>query len=132
MASTQSTDSRPLSPHVSIWRWHATMAASIAHRVSGSALYFGSALIAALIVSVAMGPDAFAMMMDLVLSIPGRVVLFGFTAALAYHFANGIRHLIWDGPGAGFSPGAASFVSIFNFLFAIVATIGIWAFAYYG
>jgi len=108
------------------------MAASIAHRVSGCALYFGSALIAALIISVAIGPEAYAAVMELLLSIPGRIVLFGFTAALSYHLANGIRHLIWDGPGAGFSPGAASAVSVFNFLFAIAATFGIWAFAYFG
>lgn len=132
MASTQSTDTRPLSPHVSVWRWHATMAASIAHRVSGCALYFGSALIAALIISVAMGPEAYAFMMGIVMSVFGRLVLFGFTGALTYHFANGIRHLIWDGPGIGFSPRLASLVSIFNFVFAIVATVGIWAFAYYG
>lgn len=132
MASSNTTDQRPLSPHVSVWRWHATMAASIAHRVSGCALYFGSALIAALIISVAMGAEAYESMMAIVLSFPGRLVLFGFTAALAYHFANGLRHLIWDGPGTGFAPRTASMVSIFNFAFAIVATLGIWAFAYYG
>ncbi len=131
MASTPDTGQRPLSPHVSIWRWHATMAASIAHRVSGVALYIGSALIAALIISIAMGPDAYETVLGLVLSIPGRIVLLGFTGALSYHFANGIRHLIWDGPGTGFSPGVASMVSIFNFLFATLATLGIWALAYY-
>ena len=132
MAATKSTDNRPLSPHVQIWRWHATMAASIAHRVSGCALYFGSALIAALIISLAMGPEAFDTMMGLVMSIPGRIVLLGFTGALTYHFANGIRHLIWDGPGAGFAPKTASWVSIFNFGFATGATLAIWALAYYG
>lgn len=108
------------------------MAASIAHRVSGCALYFGSALIAALIISLAAGPEAYAATMDVVLSIPGRIVLLGFTGALMYHFANGIRHLIWDGPGTGFSPKVASAVSVFNFLFAIAATVGIWALAYFG
>ena len=108
------------------------MAASIAHRVSGSALYFGSALIAAIIISLAMGQEAYNTVMGLALSIPGRLVLFGFTAALSYHFANGIRHLVWDGPGTGFSPKVASAVSVFKFLFAIAATFGIWALAYYG
>ena len=132
MASTNSSDTRPLSPHVQIWRWHATMAASIAHRVSGAALYFGSALIAALIISLASGPEAYAAMMDLVLSIPGRIVLLGFTGALAYHFLNGLRHLIWDGPGVGFSPKVASMISVLNFLLAIAVTLGIWALAYFG
>lgn len=132
MASSSSSDTRPLSPHVQIWRWHATMAASIAHRVSGCVIYFGSALIAAIIISLATGPEAYAFVMDLVLSIPGRLVLFGFTAALTYHFFNGLRHLIWDGPGAGFSPKVASTVSILNFILAIAATFGIWALAYFG
>ena len=108
------------------------MAASIAHRVSGIALYVGSALIAALIISLAIGPDAYATMMDLVLSIPGRIVLLGFTGALSYHFLNGVRHLVWDGPGVGFSPKVASAVSVFNFLLATAITFGIWALAYFG
>lgn len=132
MAAPQLPDSRPLSPHVSIWRWHATMAASIAHRISGIALYVGSALIAALIIAAASGPATYTSVMDVALSIPGKIVLLGFTGALTYHFANGIRHLVWDGPGAGFSPGAASLVSVFNFAVATAATIGIWAFGYYG
>lgn len=131
MATTQSTDSRPLSPHVSIWRWHATMAASIAHRVSGSVLYFGTALIAALIISAAAGPAAYEAVMGHILSIYGRAILFGFTVALTFHAVNGIRHLLWDGPGIGFSPGMASMVSVLNFLFAILAAVGIWSFAYF-
>lgn len=131
MASSQSTDPRPLSPHISVWRWHATMAASIAHRVSGVALYVGSALIAAWVIAAAMGPEAYEAVMGLMLSLLGRIILLGFTAALMYHLANGVRHLIWDGPGVGFSPGVASAVSLFNFLFAILATLGVWSFAYF-
>ena len=33
---------RPLSPHLQIYRWSWTMAMSIAHRVTGVALYGGS------------------------------------------------------------------------------------------
>ena len=33
--------SRPLSPHLSIYRWRITMAMSIFHRVTGAGLYFG-------------------------------------------------------------------------------------------
>lgn len=136
MASTPDTGQhagqRPLSPHVSIWRWHATMAASIAHRVSGVALYGASVIIAALIVAAASGPDAYQTALGLALSIPGRLVLFGATLAAGYHLANGIRHLIWDGPGFGFSPKTASLVSIFNFGFAIGFSLALWYVAYYG
>ncbi|MEO0883539.1 MAG: succinate dehydrogenase, cytochrome b556 subunit [Pseudomonadota bacterium] len=131
MATSQGVDTKPLSPHVQIWKWHWTMAASISHRVSGCALYVGTVLLAAWIISAATGPEAYALVEAFMLSWFGRLVLFGFTAAVTYHFANGIRHLIWDGPGLAFSPGAASFVSFLNFLFAIAVTIGIWLFAYY-
>ena len=30
---------RPISPSVTVWRWHITMAASIMHRVTGVGLY---------------------------------------------------------------------------------------------
>ena len=131
MAAQHNADSRPLSPHIQIWKWHATMAASISHRVSGSALYVGTFLLAAWIIAAATGPEAYAHVESFMLSWFGRLILFGFTAAITYHFANGIRHLIWDGPGTGFSPGAASGVSVFNFVFAILATIGIWSLAYF-
>lgn len=132
MASSQSTDPRPLSPHVSIWRWHWTMAASIAHRVSGVALYFSSVIVAALVIAAANGPETYEFVLGLALSIPGRLILFGATAATGYHLANGIRHLVWDGPGIGFSPRVASMVSIFNFGFAIGFALAIWYIAYYG
>ncbi len=125
------TAPRPLSPHVQVWKWHWTMAASISHRISGCALYAGTALVAAWVVSAAMGPDAYAATASLLLSWPGRLVLFGFTAALCFHFANGIRHLVWDGPGVGFAPRTASAVSVFNFVFATLAALGIWSFAYF-
>ncbi|MEL7128858.1 MAG: succinate dehydrogenase, cytochrome b556 subunit [Pseudomonadota bacterium] len=131
MASQQNADPRPLSPHLQQWKWHWTMAASISHRVSGCVLYVGTVLIAAWAISAAMGPEAYATVEGLLLSWFGQLALFGFTAAISYHFANGIRHLIWDGPGAGFAPGTASAVSVFNFAFAILATVGIWSLVYF-
>ncbi|MEL6322872.1 MAG: succinate dehydrogenase, cytochrome b556 subunit [Pseudomonadota bacterium] len=131
MALQQQADNRPLSPHIMQWKWHWTMAASISHRVSGVALYVGTVLIAAWAISAAMGPEAYATVEGFLMSWFGRLCLFGFTAAVTYHFANGIRHLVWDGPGAGFSPKAASAVSVFNFVFAILTTTAIWIAAYF-
>jgi succinate dehydrogenase / fumarate reductase, cytochrome b subunit len=116
-------DSRPLSPHVSLWRWHLTMAASIAHRVSGMALYFGSFLIALWLAALAANPEVFALMQGVMNSWFGRLILFLWVAAVLYHFANGIRHLIWDGPGTGFDPKTASSVSAFNFAFAFAGAL---------
>lgn len=120
MSGTPKADSRPLSPHLQIWRYHATMAASITHRFTGVALYGGTLLIAVWLFALASGPDAYAAVEAVAFSIPGQILLFLWAVAILYHFANGIRHLIWDGPGAGFNPKVASQISIFNYVFAIV------------
>ena len=49
----------PLSPHLQIWRWHITMAASILHRVTGVGLYLGALIAAAWAVSLAAGPETY-------------------------------------------------------------------------
>jgi succinate dehydrogenase / fumarate reductase, cytochrome b subunit len=53
-------------------------------------------------------------------------------AAVLFHLANGIRHLIWDGPGSGFDPKIASSVSAFNFAFAFAGALIITYFAMRG
>ncbi|MEL6286252.1 MAG: succinate dehydrogenase, cytochrome b556 subunit [Pseudomonadota bacterium] len=128
------TDPRPLSPHLQIWKFHATMVASITHRVTGSALYFGSFLIAAWIVALGLTPaagedvPAFYAAIEAVITSPfGQIILVLWAAAVLYHFANGIRHLLWDGPAIGFDPKVASAWSVFNFIFAGVGAIALWA-----
>ena len=63
----------------------------------------------------------------IVFSIFGQVILFLWAVAVLFHFANGIRHLFWDGPGIGFSPKVASQVSIFNYAFAILGAVALFA-----
>jgi succinate dehydrogenase / fumarate reductase cytochrome b subunit len=107
------------------------MAASILHRATGVVLYGGALLLAAWLAAAAMGPQAYEPVWALMLSLPGQILLFLFTIAVSYHFANGIRHLMWDGPGVGFSPKVASAVSVFNMAFALVAACGLWSLAYF-
>lgn len=40
------TNNRPLSPHLQIYKPIPTMVASIVHRITGAALYFGTLLVA--------------------------------------------------------------------------------------
>lgn len=128
------SDPRPLSPHLQVWKPHLTMITSISHRITGAALYFGSALIALWIVALGLGPDAageppalYGFIDMVVTSIWGQVLLVLWAAAVLFHFANGIRHLIWDGPRAGFEPGAASGWSAFIIFFALAGAVGLWA-----
>jgi succinate dehydrogenase / fumarate reductase cytochrome b subunit len=132
MAETGWTDKRPLSPHLQVWRWHATMYGSILHRVTGVGLYFGAILIAGWAVALASGPDVYALFEQVIFSMFGRFVLFLWTLAILYHLANGLRHLVWDGPGVGFSPGVASLWSLANFAFAILGATIIWSLASIG
>ena len=56
-----------------------------------------------------------------------RVILFLWAVAVMYHFLNGIRHLLWDGPHVGFDPKTASTVSVFIYLFSIIGAAAIFA-----
>ena len=127
MTGPKRAATRPLSPHLQVWRFHATMLASITHRITGSALYFGTFLIAAWLIALASGREAYEAVEAIVFSIFGQVILFLWAVAVLFHFANGIRHLPWDGPGIGFSPKVASQVSIFNYAFAILGAVALFA-----
>lgn len=131
MAGAPSPEGRPVSPHLSIWRWHVTMASSILHRLTGIALYGAAILLAIWLMAVAAGPETYEIV-DLVLSSWfGQIAMYLVIAALAYHFANGIRHLVFD-TGIGLTPADADTSAWFAILFAIVAPIGLWALLTFG
>ncbi len=90
------TRPRPKSPNMQNYRPQLTSVLSFGHRVSGIGLSLGAFGLAGWLVTGASGPDGFDAAQGLVLSGPGRVVLFLATLALFYHLCNGIRHLFWD------------------------------------
>ncbi|MGQ0663722.1 MAG: succinate dehydrogenase, cytochrome b556 subunit [Pseudomonadota bacterium] len=94
-------DRRPLSPHLQIYRWQLTSVMSITHRASGVALAAGTLLLVWWLVAAASGPGAFAFVQAFLGSWFGLLLLLGWSLALFYHLANGIRHLFWDA-GYGF------------------------------
>ena len=91
---------RPLSPHLQIYRWYFTMALSIVHRVTGAGLAVGLVLLTWWLVALAGGPDSFATVRAVIDNFLGGLILFGFTLFFYYHALNGVRHLVWD---AGFN-----------------------------
>ncbi|MEF2548693.1 succinate dehydrogenase, cytochrome b556 subunit [Aurantimonas sp. E1-2-R+4] len=93
---------RPLSPHLSIYKFRPTMVMSILHRITGGALYVGTLFFVWWLVAAASGPEAFSYASAFFGSIIGQMILFGYTWALLHHMFGGIRHLIWDtGHGLG-------------------------------
>jgi succinate dehydrogenase / fumarate reductase cytochrome b subunit len=128
-ARANGTGGRPLSPHLQVWRWHITLAASILHRGTGVALYVGAVIAAGWAASLAAGPEAFEAYRALLGSPLGKLVLIGLTFSAFYHLANGIRHLVWDA-GLGFTPRTASASAAGVLAFGAVATIAVWAVAF--
>lgn len=120
---------RPLSPHLQIYRWPLPMAMSIAHRVTGVGLYFGTILMAWWLIAAASGPNAYANIGAFMNSFIGRVLLFGYTWAILHHMLGGIRHLIWDA-GYGFEPHERELLSLSTLVSSVVLTILLWLVGY--
>ena len=87
---------RPLSPHLSIYRFMYTMALSIAHRIAGIALSVGLLLFAYWLMAAASGEQAYAAALGILSTPVVKVLLAGWLFAFVYHLCNGIRHLTWD------------------------------------
>jgi succinate dehydrogenase / fumarate reductase cytochrome b subunit len=92
---------RPLSPHLQVYQPQMSSITSIMHRMTGIALALGTLLLTLWLVCAAAGDSAFSVVQAFLASWIGILILIGFTAALFYHFCNGIRHLAWDA-GHGF------------------------------
>jgi succinate dehydrogenase / fumarate reductase cytochrome b subunit len=126
--ATKAPRERPLSPHLTQWRWHLTMATSILHRASGVALYVGALIAAAWAVSLACGPETYAGFKGLLGSPLGKLVMFGLSAAFFYHLANGVRHLVWDA-GHGLDVKSANASAVVVLAFTAAATLATWVIA---
>ena len=93
--------SRPLSPHLQIYRWPLSMMLSISHRATGIALSVGAVLLAWWLTAAAASDRAFAAVQWFLGSWLGIICLLGWSAALVFHLFSGLRHLAWDA-GYGF------------------------------
>ena len=121
--------SRPISPHLQIYRPMLTMMMSIVHRITGAGLYFGMAILAWWLLAAASGPNAYATFEAVAASLIGQIVLFGFTWALIHHALGGIRHLIWD-LIYGFEPAEREMLAVATIVGSIALTIVIWVVGY--
>jgi succinate dehydrogenase / fumarate reductase cytochrome b subunit len=116
---------RPLSPHLSIYRWPITMATSILHRATGVAMAVGFIVFVGWLFDAASGPDVYAMFLGAMDTTIGCVFLIGWSYAFFYHLSNGIRHLVWD-TGRGLEKGQATASAWFVIVASIVLTAAFW------
>jgi succinate dehydrogenase / fumarate reductase cytochrome b subunit len=133
MASTDASPSparaRPLSPHLSVYRWTMTMAMSIAHRITGLGLYVGTLLLAWYLIATSMDAAAFAAVSGFLNSIIGQIILFGFTWALIHHALGGVRHAIWD-TGYGLDKPTRDQLAWATLIGSVVLTVVVWVIGY--
>jgi succinate dehydrogenase / fumarate reductase cytochrome b subunit len=117
--------SRPLSPHLGIYRWQITMTLSILHRATGMALVAGTLLLVSWLCTAAYAPRFYPELSEFILSPVGQLLLLGWMLSFYFHFANGIRHLFWD-IGKGFALPAATRSGWLVVIFAIAMTAFTW------
>lgn len=126
MAEAKQTIQRPLSPHLSVYSPQINMVMSIVHRITGAALYFGSFMLAAWLISAAMGPKQYAFVNSLFAHPIGQLVLFGYTWAVLHHMMGGLRHFVWD-TGRGFTIPQVNFLSWLTIIASLTLTVSVWA-----
>jgi succinate dehydrogenase / fumarate reductase cytochrome b subunit len=101
------------------------MVTSILHRITGAALYFGSFLLVIWLLAAATGPDAYNYVAGLFATWPAKIVLLGYTWALAQHLLSGLRHLLWD-TGAGYDLKTVDILSWGTLAGSFTLTAAIW------
>lgn len=117
---------RPLSPHLSIWKWGPHMAVSILHRVTGDGMALvGLAVMLWWLGALAGGDASYANFQEIMASPIGMVVLVGLSWAFFTHMSSGLRHFVLD-VGAGYELGVNKTWSLASPFIGIILTILFW------
>ena len=128
--ATARPQSRPLSPHMTIWRWRVHMLVSILHRVTGHGnALVGVPLFVWWLVAAASGEEAYNNFYELARSPVGYIIGIGLTLNFFQHMASGLRHLVMD-TGAAFEIQTAKRTSTATFFFSTIMTALVWGAVY--
>lgn len=147
-ASTRAA-TRPLSPHLTIWRWGPGMIASILHRVTGVGLTVGLGLLIWWLAALAAGPEAYGRFAGWVWADLGalewsgfgaivgslarivlKVVVIGVSWSFFAHTVTGIRHFVLDA-GAGYELDANNRWAWIGIGLGFLLTAAFWALLLY-
>jgi len=92
--SSEWNDSRPMSPHLQVWRWHGAMMSSIVHRASAIICYVALFIVAVgLLITSLTGTLP---LEALVFSPLGAIGLIVFLFAFIFMALAQLRHAIWN------------------------------------
>jgi succinate dehydrogenase / fumarate reductase cytochrome b subunit len=127
------TVERPLSPHLSVYRFKYTFITSFANRMTGVGLSVGLVVLVYWLSALAAGSQAFDKA-SIVLGHPVfkvLLVLFGF--AVVYHLIAGIRHLVWDtGHGLERAQSKSSAAVVIGVSIVLFLVLAAWCFIHWG
>ncbi len=119
---------RPMSPHLTIWKWGPHMLVSILHRVTGVGLAtIGAGLFTWWLAAAASGAEAYAGFAGWATWKWSLIVWIGLTWAFFQHLLSGLRHFVMD-MGAGYELKANKFWAAMTLLWAILLTALVWAY----
>ena len=116
---------RPLSPHLSVYRWPITMTLSILHRMTGVALSVGLIALVAWLQAIASGSASYDTVSGWMETLIGQLFLLDWTFSFFFHLANGVRHLFWD-VGLGFELRQANASAWFVVFATVAMTAAYW------
>ena len=124
------TSSRPLSPHLTIWKWGPHMAVSIMHRVTGNGLATVGALgLVWWLMAAAIGPEAYATFVSCATSPIGYLVMIGLSWFFFQHLCSGLRHFVLD-MGAGYELRTNKSWSIAIVVASVLVTALVWLYIF--
>lgn len=122
------THPRPLSPHLTIWKWGPGMTVSILHRITGGALTVaGLAALTWWLMALSGDASAYEAFVKCATHPLGLFVLIGLTWAFWQHLFSGTRHLVMD-VGAGYDLRVNKFWAIMTIAGSLLATALTWWF----
>lgn len=123
---------RPLSPHLTIWKWGPHMLVSILHRVTGAGVALaGGAVLAWWLLAAAEGPDNYADFTGWATWKWALLFWVPLSWALFQHSLSGLRHLVMD-IGAGYELPVNKFWANMTLVGSILLTALLWAWILYG
>lgn len=117
---------RPLSPHLTVFKWGPHMLVSILHRITGAGLAtVGAGLFTWWLVALAGGPESYEMFTAWATWPWALIVWIGLTWALFQHTLSGLRHFVLD-IGAGYELSSNRFWAALTVVLSILLTAGLW------
>jgi succinate dehydrogenase / fumarate reductase cytochrome b subunit len=123
---------RPLSPHLTIWKWGPHMLVSILHRVTGAGVAVaGGAVLVWWLLAAADGADAYRDFTGWATWKWALLFWVPLSWALFQHTLSGLRHLVMD-IGAGYELNTNKFWATMTIVGSLLLTAALWAWILYG